>query len=327
MGKIAAYTKAFFNHENYHGWFKAKKYFEGWYFKLVDASGENAIAVIPGIAMDAEGNRQSFIQILDGKKISAVYHKFSPEAFIASPSAFDICMHENNFSLQGLHLDLPACNGAVIFSDHYLWPKKITAPGIMGWYSFVPFMECYHQVVSMDFTLSGTLNIDEMPVDFTGGRGYIEKDWGRSFPSSWIWMQSNHFSESRTSFKLSVAKIPWLSGAFVGFICAFLLDNRLIRFATYTGARLKKVEMGEHTTDIILEDKNYILSVTATKAEGAELASPVLGLMEGRVKESMSALINITLTDKNQNQIIFNDTGRHAGLEIAGNTSELLNFD
>lgn len=326
MSKLSAYTNAFFNHENYHGWFKKKKFFEGWYFKLVDRKGENAIAVIPGIAMDTAGNRQSFIQVLDGKKVTAAYYKFPAVAFVASKDQFDVAIENNRFNIDGMRIDLPALNGEIQFSSHFLWPKKITAPGIMGWYSFVPFMECYHQVVSMDYDLSGKLKIQDTEIDFTGGKGYLEKDWGRSFPSSWIWMQSNHFSEPRTSFKLSVAKIPWLSGAFVGFICAFLLNGKLIKFATYTGAKLNKVVIGENEITVELADKNYHLTVTAIKAPGAELAAPVLGFMEGRVKESMSALINIQLRDKKENRLIFNDTGYHAGLEIAGKTDELLTF-
>ncbi|MEZ4893124.1 MAG: tocopherol cyclase family protein [Saprospiraceae bacterium] len=36
-----------------------------------------------------------------------------------------------------------------------------------------------------------TINGEEL--DFTGGKGYMEKDWGRSFPSAYFWMQTNHF--------------------------------------------------------------------------------------------------------------------------------------
>jgi hypothetical protein len=193
----------------------------------------------------------------------------------------------------------------------------------MGWYSFVPFMECYHQVVSMNCNVTGKLMINRKEIDFTGGRGYIEKDWGRSFPSSWIWMQSNHFSNQPVSFKLSVAKIPWLTGSFVGFICAFLIQDKLIRFATYTGAKLIGLEIHEQSVEIKLQDNNYILHVTAHKAEGAELASPVLGLMDGRVKESMNAQIDVTLVSRKDQSVVFNERGRNGGLEIAGDTKEL----
>ncbi|MFI5172935.1 MAG: tocopherol cyclase family protein [Chitinophagales bacterium] len=325
MSKLTAYTKAFFNHENYHGWFKRKKFFEGWYFKLVDKTEQYAFAFIPGIAMDENGGRQCFIQVLDGKKVTAAYHKFDAFEFRPNAKRFKIRIKENSFSTNRIKLDLPDIKGLLHFTEHFFWPKKLFAPGIMGWYSFVPFMQCYHQVVSMNFTITGMLIINNKEIDFTGGKGYIEKDWGRSFPSSWIWMQTNHFSKPATSFKLSVAKIPWLTGSFVGFICAFLLKNKLIKFATYTGAKLKKVKLAGDNIDIIIEDRNFILTVNAVQAEGADLATPVSGLMEGRVKESMNAIVNIKLFSKKGNKIIFEDTGRNAGLEIAGKTNELIN--
>ena len=61
---------------------KSKNYFEGWYFKLVNHDGSEALAIIPGIAMDEQGNKQAFIQVLDGKRKSARYHKFVFEDFI-----------------------------------------------------------------------------------------------------------------------------------------------------------------------------------------------------------------------------------------------------
>ena len=63
----------------------------------------------------------------------------------------------------------------------------------MGPYTFAPFMECYHGVLSFDHTIAGSLAVDGQELDFTGGHGYIEKDWGQAFPKAWIWTQSNHF--------------------------------------------------------------------------------------------------------------------------------------
>jgi len=326
MSRITAHIRAFFHHEQYHGWFRKRRFFEGWYFKMVDRTGAHAYAFIPGIAMDAAGKRQAFIQVLDGIRVTAQYHAFDPDFFRPYEKRFKVKLQDNSFSMNRIKLQLPDIKGQIHFSEHTLWPKKWWSPGIMGWYSFVPFMECYHQVVSLDCALTGKLIIHGKEVDFNGGRGYIEKDWGRSFPSSWIWMQSNHFSATGTSFKLSVARIPWVGNAFVGFICALLLNGRIYRFATYTGAKLRKIDIYDAGAHIVLEDARHILEVRAEKAPGAELASPVLGLMEGRVKESMQALIHIQLRDKKENRLIFSDTGKNAGLEIAGNTHELLAF-
>ena len=66
----------------------------------------------------------------------------------------------------------------------------------MGWYSFVPFMECKHGIVSVNHDLSGILNVNDEVLISDGGKGYIEKDWGTSFPEAWIWMQSNNFQKT-----------------------------------------------------------------------------------------------------------------------------------
>ena len=54
----------------------------------------------------------------------------------------------------------------------------------MGWYAYLPIMECYHGILSMDHELSGELIYNGDFLAFNKGRGYIEKDWGKNFPTS-----------------------------------------------------------------------------------------------------------------------------------------------
>ena len=58
---------AIWNSHVYHGWGRSRKFFEGWYYKVVDNSQTNAFAIIPGIAMDENGNKQSQGNYKDGK--------------------------------------------------------------------------------------------------------------------------------------------------------------------------------------------------------------------------------------------------------------------
>lgn len=53
--------------------------------------------------------------------------------------------------------------------------------------------------------VEGTVKVNDQEIDFTGGRGYIEKDWGSSFPKRYIWIQSNHFEEPTASLFFSIA--------------------------------------------------------------------------------------------------------------------------
>jgi hypothetical protein len=315
---------AFFNPEQFQGWGRQRNYFEGWYFKLISPDEQNAFAIIPGIAMDKEGNRQAFIQVLDGRKKTAAYHRFSAEEFIPEAGRFYVAIKGNSFSEKHLYVDLPGIKGELHFYENIPWPKKIYSPGIMGPYAFVPFMECYHGIVSMDHVISGSLILDGESISFDNGRGYIEKDWGRSFPSAYFWMQSNHFSKPGISLKCSVAKIPWVTKAFTGFIGGLWLHDKLCRFTTYNGTKLLKSFADEKKVELVMENSKYRLEILAHRDKATALASPIGGLMDGRIEESMTATIDVLLTDKKSGAILFNDTGRNAGLEVAGKIEEIF---
>ena len=274
--------------------------------------------------MDDEGNRQAFIQILDGKKCEAVYHKFDYDTFVPTAGKHDVSILSNRFQGDQITLDLEDIKGTLRFVNQVPWSNSWYSPGIMGPFSFVPFMQCYHGILSMDHSIEGSLNIGGETVDFSGGRGYMEKDWGSSFPSEYIWMQSNHFSEPGISMKLSIAKIPWLMSSFVGFIAGVWLKDRLIEFTTYNLTRIKKSHANSNDVEVILENNRYRLHVKADRVNATELASPQLGFMDGRIEESMTAELHVTLLDKKRNTIILDDVGNNAGLEVAGKFEEIL---
>jgi tocopherol cyclase len=309
--------------EAFQGWGKTRRYFEGWYVKLISPDEGTAIAVIPGIAYDEQGEGQAFIQVLDGRKNTSEYHRFETHQFRPSPKTFDLQLGENSFSSKGMNLNLPGLQASLTFESQVPWPVKPLSPGIMGWYAFVPFMECYHGILSMDTDLRGQLHLQGADIDMNGGKAYLEKDWGRSFPSSWIWMQSNHFEIPGISFKASVARIPWIGNAFVGFIAGLWLNGQLIRFTTYTGARLVKTEVQDGRVFIVLEDSKHRLEIEAIRSDGGDLVSPIQGLMAGRVNETMSARIKLRLADR-KGKLLFEGEGRNAGLEVAGPYQELL---
>jgi tocopherol cyclase len=322
--------RAAWHPDEYHGWGITRRYFEGWYFKLVSADERYAIAVIPGIAMSKSGARHSFIQVMDGKRCKAHYFRFAASDFRPSERRFELWVGNNFFSAEKIALDLPGLRGEIQFQNIVSWPKMLGAPGIMGWYSFVPFMECNHGVVSLHHTLGGTLalsgdfcpdNTGTQYADFSNGIGYIEKDWGRSFPRAYVWMQTNHFGGTdRSSLMASVAHIPWLGSHFIGFISGFWLDKRLYRFATYTGAK-KYLEIKDNSVGLIFRSSQHELRIHAQQAAGTALASPISGEMTGKINESLMANLQIELLENGRR--IFEGLGRNAGLEVAGATEVL----
>lgn len=318
--------------EMFQGYKKSKNYFEGWYFKMVSANGSSIFSVIPGISLSSDGKeKHAFIQIIDGTTAETSYYTFPIEDFSFSKSGFAIRIGKNYFSENKLVLDVRSdkndISGEISFSNIVkLPPGKIINPGIMGWYRFVPLMECYHGVVSLNHDLSGYLNIDGKKNIFNDGIGYIEKDWGSSMPSAWIWMQSNHFSKKNCSFMLSVANVPWLGKSFTGFLGFFFLDGTIRRFATYTNAKLVLEQISLNSVNMTIKDKDNIYEIEAMRNEVGLLKAPVNGSMDRRIPESINAIINLKVLDS-KGDTIFNDSTSIAGLELVGDKKDLGFFD
>ena len=73
-----------------------------------------------------------------------------------------------------------------------------------------------------------------------------------------------------------------------------------------------------------MENKHYRLEILATRDAATSLASPILGMMDGRIEESMTALTAVHLFDKKAKKSLLNDTGRNTGLEVAGAIQEIM---
>ncbi len=316
--------------ERYHGHGKRAPFFEGWYYKLIDTTEEHRYAIIPGVSLGTGGPEgpHSFVQVLDGLSGRTAYHVYPLEAFHAARERFEIHVGPNRFTGDYLELEIEeeplSVRGRVDFEGTVGWPVTLLAPGIMGWYAWVPFMETYHGVLSFDHGLRGSLVVDGREHDFSGGRGYIEKDWGESFPSAWVWFQTNHFAEPGTCLTASIAMIPWVGRTFRGAIVGLWHRGTLYRFATYTGAETERLEVTGEQVAWVIGDDLYRLEMTARRAAVGDLRGPGKMDMELRVPETLRATVEVRLFAREGERPLFSGTGRNAGLEVGGKIEQLL---
>lgn len=301
------FLRRLYRPEFFQGSGKRGGYFEGWYFKYT--FGDSAFALIPGISL-AERDRHAFIQVIDGPTGRSAYHRFPAEEFRCRGDRFLLSLGDNHFSLEGVRVRLPGFEAELTMSGEVRWPSALLSPSSMGWYAFLRFMECYHGIVVLDAEAWGRLNGTAL----SGGRFYLEKDWGSSFPRAWIWMQSNRFAAGPACVTCSVARVPFRGREFSGFIAGLWAQGRLHRFATYNGAVLERAAEEGGTAEVALRRGGLRLELRAARRPGAELASPVLGEMRGRIVESLTSEIGVLLSDGGRR--LFEGTGRCAGLEV-----------
>lgn len=302
----------------FQGNLNKNRYFEGWYFKHVSLNREHVFSFIPGVSL-TKTDKHAFIQVIDGITGKTWNVKYPLSEFSFSKKEFNVWVGRSNFSENGIQLNIDTedlkIKGEIFYADLVKYPSTLLSPGIMGWYSFVPFMECKHGIGSVLHGLKGSLTINNSEINFNEGTGYIEKDWGTSFPESWIWLHCNTFEKSGSSFTFSVAKIPWLGNFFIGHICFLYVDGKFYLFATYNGSKITKLTFHAPHIEIEIKNKTHTLKVKAVQNKSGELKAPVIGEMNRIIKESVDSTIEVELADK-ENKIIYSDKGTRAGLEI-----------
>lgn len=294
---------------------KKKNYFEGWYFK--NTNSQRGISFIPGINIDDTGAK-AFIQIITNNMSYFINYNIKDFEFNYNP--FCIKIGNNSFSKEDVNINIEdesqnlKINGHIKYSDSKNINTNIFIPNIMGPFSYIPFMECNHAIISMQNTINGCININDETIYFNNNKGYIEKDWGCSFPKSYIWCQGNNFQKTNASFMLSVADIPFKLFTFKGLICVLLIDNKEFKFTTYNNAKIVECDIKEDSFNITLKKGLYILNIKSEYSRGLKLAAPVKGKMTKDIFESISS--SVTLTLKKEEKIIFCDTSNMCGLEI-----------
>jgi hypothetical protein len=204
-------------------------------------------------------------------------------------------------------------NGEIAFGELSMIRQSILTPNIMGFFSYIPNMECNHSILSMGHKLFGKLIINGEEVDFTNGEGYIEKDYGTSFPESYIWIQSNHFSsDSRLLF--STATIPFMGFSFQGLICNLQVNEKEYRFATYNVSRLKIIKLEENLVSLSITKGRYKLLIDAKINDGKDLKAPYKGKMNKIIKEVLGGQVKFDLY--HNSKLIISDESNICGIEI-----------
>lgn len=289
-------------------------YFEGWYFK--NSLNNFTVSFIPGINIK-DNNKSCFIQIITN--VDSYYITYNFNDFTFSHKPFFIKIKNNYFSEDKIIIDINETNlkisSTLHFSGNIKLAKKFISPNVMGPFSYIPNMECNHALLSLHHYINGSFKINNSLYTFNNGIGYIEKDWGTSFPQSYIWCQGNHFfNNSSASFFLSIASIPFKLFSFIGFICVFYLNEKEYRFTTYNGSKIEYYKIVDNYINITLSNNKYKIIITANNNNFSKLLAPKNGNMCTHVSESVDSEIYITLLEKGN--IIFNGSSINCGIEI-----------
>ena len=296
-------------------------FFEGWYFKEVSGSGDVVISFIPGYST-VEGDNHAFVQyiLVKNDEVKSGYIRYPLSSFKYSDKPFRVELGSNVFGIDGFTVDIEddgfVLKGCIGFGKFMDIEQNIYAPNIMGPFAYIPNMECNHGVISLGHDLMGSLSINGELVTFDGGHGYLEKDWGRSFPKKYIWLQCNSF-KSGSSLFLSVADIPFLGFTFSGYIGVFHDGVKEYRFGSYYGGGYRVVSLTDNVMEVELWKGHIRLFVKVTSMGADKLVAPVEGRMSLVIKEAVSAEVEYSFINKKTGKVI-EEKGSPGSFEVVG---------
>jgi hypothetical protein len=270
---------------------KNKSYFEGWYFK--HQTKENTISFIPGINLDERGGKFAFIQVITDKESFVFDYMFDDFRMQKAPLAVRI--KDNIFTEKGITVDMQDKYVKIKGKIEYgrLTPVK---RDIMGPFRFLPFMECRHGVISLFHTARGELPVNGQVIKMRDDTGYIEKDWGRSFPKKYLWTQCSDDKNGACSVMISVADIPYAGMCFKGCICSVYCGGKEYRLATYKGVKI--IDCGSSYLE--LRQGKYRLIVDLKESEPQKLLAPVNGNMNRIIHENTSCTARYLFYEHNK---------------------------
>lgn len=274
----------------FHGVKGKKNSYEGWYFKH---QGKNhSLALIPSICTDESGKPSAQVQIVTEKKSWTV--PISMCEFNSEEDQLSVRMDNSYFTERGCTLNIHVkgldLTGRIEYDELMYLDKDI-----MGPFRFMPKMETRHGIVSLYHTLSGSIKINKETWDFNQGIGYVEMDWGTTFPKQYVWTHAAWKDTYENCIVAAAAQVPVLNFNFNGFIGCLLYQGQQVVIASYFGAKVKEMS----SEKIVVEQKQMRLEIELLDHHPVELLAPEQGKMVRKTTEHLRTSVQYRFFQNN----------------------------
>lgn len=305
-----------FDASGFQGVHRTRAYFEGWYIRLSSDKHDWNCSLIPGIAIDPGGEPHAFLQFIESSGTSH-YMAYPRESFSLDSNKLRIEFEGNvisedeikiDLSKRGLNLqiDIKGC-------DMPKFSERFHSLNVMGILSKFPQLPCYHHLIHMDLPVSGYIQWSGKKYSFNGGSAYMEKDWGRSFPSTWHWIQSSSF-EANTGVLSAVASyVPCGKIKVPAGMAALQIDGEQYFWSSAWGHTWHYSESNSSPYYRFSNGKNT-LEIIVRPGVTAPLIAPIKGAMERTVYESINSGIRLQVTDQ-RGKLLHESSSKSAGYE------------
>jgi len=180
-------------------------HFEGWYYRITHPERNESWVLIAAYWMDKGQRGRAFVELIhspSGTSYTQVIPHFDIDEVQNHEGEFAIKVDQVFLSADRIKGVLKAENGQDVYLDLDIdgcarWgaPDDERNRWTMGWATEAPFVPLRWHVHHLKAFVTGTIDTGANEWRVDGYPMHQEKNWGRAFPTSWVWFQSNQFSD------------------------------------------------------------------------------------------------------------------------------------
>jgi tocopherol cyclase len=282
------------------GNFRQGNYFEGWFQKVYSAEYQASFIIIYGYATQNSLESFGFIQLLlpDGEPRFLYFHKneiscdptrhvFKMGSHILSTEVIRIQCHDINIQLSLLKNT----------------PIR-TLKNSMGYTYYVPGLPCYHAVLNPSHQVSGIIQAGQQHYHLDNATGYLEKNWGKSFPERYFWMHAVDPKNPEISILFSRAEIKWMGLNFIRHVGHFKNDGAALDLRHFKNFQLLTSPAEQNQRLLRIGSKETQMEICIRQGKKVLFKGPTNGKLSRSIPHHADAQVDVSLS-QNQKRYTF----------------------
>jgi len=206
-----------FNPTQLQGNLNKINYFEGWFQKVYSPQLNTTFIVIYGFATGDERKEIGFIQLcVPNQKI--ILLTFDKNEVVCHKKKHHVRFGNHVLSEKEIKIQTDEILIDLVISHKQ---ERNKVKNSMGNFYLVPNLPCYHAIVNDNQLINGTIQFQNEHYHLMNASGYLEKNWGKSFPEKYIWLHAFDPGNFENQLLFSKADIRWSGNTFtkhLGFI-------------------------------------------------------------------------------------------------------------
>jgi len=273
------------------GKFKKRNFFEGWFHKIYSAKHQTSFVIIYGYTTGNYYDKFGFIQFLIPNKNVEIYY-FSKNEISYNPKNHSVQMGSNILSLKEIKINLKDIYMDLNISDNL---PISSFKNSMGYAYFIPTLPCYHSILNKSHLISGEINLFNNKYLLDNDLGYMEKNWGTSFPEKYFWIQAVEPNNPNVSLLFSQAEIKWMGKSFIKHVGHLRLNGEELDLRTLTLFNVSYDNTNPENITITIKSKQIKLEMSFSVAKKYMFKGPLKGKLSRDILHHSDSQIDLKI--------------------------------